>query len=83
MINKINEYLNNGGAVEDLPIETIQKIEVWKEQKNTFQVVDIDLNVLQHFDIYAEALEYILKLGDQNKLAKINVKIQEENPVYA
>lgn len=54
-----------------------------KMTKNTFQVVDIDGNVLQHFDIYAEALEYILKLGDQNKLAKINVKIQEENPVYA
>jgi len=54
-----------------------------KNTKHTFQIVDIDGNVLQYFDVYAEANEYVLKLGDQSKLAKISVKIQEENPVYA
>lgn len=48
-----------------------------------FQITNIDGEVLQYFDNYAEAKEYILKLGDQSILAKINVAYQDENPVLA
>lgn len=36
-----------------------------------FEIYNIDRDLLQSFNNYPEALEYVLKLGDQNILAKI------------
>lgn len=44
---------------------------------------NLEIEVLQYFDNYKEARAYVLKLGDQSILATINVKSQEENPIYA
>ena len=43
----------------------------------------LETEVLQYFDSYDEANEYVLKLGDKNILAKINVPFQDEDPVWA
>lgn len=58
-----------------------------KNMKNTFMVWHyndkLEVEVLRYFDKYDEAKAYVLKCGDKNILAHIDVKIQEENPVYA
>jgi hypothetical protein len=44
---------------------------------------NLETEILQYFDNYAEAKEYCNKVADQNILAKINVAYQDENPVQA